>query len=550
MLTGDTPGDRSSGSPDALATRGPDSRPIWLVAAAGLALVVYFDLGPPLAFNDDWGFAWTTRHLAAGELRVYPGSSAYGLTQAVWAIVVTLDHLDQRLLRLSEIGFILLAIFCIYRLTRLLGVNRFWSSVAACAPLAYPVFTGDAMTYMSDVPYVGLVLAVAYAASLWLIRGSRRAALACIALLGLAAAERQFGALLPLGITGAFLLLPGRRSRPRGDWVLLAAAWAAAAGTVLLPVLLGIAPPTQGNRLWALLGVDPIFRVSAALFLPSMIGLAMVPFLPGALAASRPRPLRDHRGPLIFGLLLWEAGLLWLHGYNVFTGNVFTPVALNLTMGCCGKPHIYADWVFLAIELLAIAAFAVVVIWRYQCWTPRSLGPIGVLLLGLAASQLPALFIVHYIPLDRYYMPIAILVLPVAATTAGQAPARGLVGALTGLLLGGGVVVYAIGAQDYEGWMVARDQAARMAYRLAGSPALVNAGYESNAVYVEVPTYDQRGIMLGGLAVPGAPDWSVDGPRYPGYHIETVGPNDPRPGATYHSLASGRVVVVRGPGGY
>jgi len=57
-----------------------------LVAAGllGLALLVLFDLGPPLAFNDDWDFAWNVRHFGPPP-REYPAGSALALVHVAFA---------------------------------------------------------------------------------------------------------------------------------------------------------------------------------------------------------------------------------------------------------------------------------------------------------------------------------------------------------------------------------------------------------------------------------------------------------------------------------
>ena len=56
------------------------------LAIVALVGIVYFDLGPPLAFNDDYIYSWSARHLATGQL--YPRQTALALPQLVigWLI--------------------------------------------------------------------------------------------------------------------------------------------------------------------------------------------------------------------------------------------------------------------------------------------------------------------------------------------------------------------------------------------------------------------------------------------------------------------------------
>ena len=89
---------------------------------------------------------------------------------------------------------------------------------------------------------------------------------------------------------------------------------------------------------------------------------------------------------------------------------------------------------------------------------------------------------------------------------------------------------------------MARDQAAKLAYQQA-SPYEVNAGYEANAVYGEVAWYDRTGQVLGGLAVPGARDFSGEGPEHPKLVLEFAGPEDRRAGYAWSSLAPGKIIV-------
>ncbi|TMF79296.1 MAG: hypothetical protein E6I15_02135, partial [Chloroflexi bacterium] len=165
-------------APETTSVTGRLTRTAWILGSIALLLVVAFDLGPPLAFNDDWGMAWDVRHFNPLHISMYPSDSALALVQVVFAWLVTLGHGDQRLLRLSEVAFILLAMYSGHRLARHLGADPTWSAIAAIAPLAFPVFTADATTFMTDVPYVGLLSAAVLGGVRW--REGRRWIALCV----------------------------------------------------------------------------------------------------------------------------------------------------------------------------------------------------------------------------------------------------------------------------------------------------------------------------------------------------------------------------------
>ena len=505
-----------------------------LVGLAGVLLVIFFDLGPPLAFNDDWGFAWNVRHYP----REYPGVSALALVHVSFAWLVTLGgHADQRLLRLTEVPFVLLAMIAGAATARRLGATRPWALVAALAPLASPLFTADATSFMSDVPYTALLMGAAWGGVAWLGAGSRAGMAACLAFTLLAALQRQVGLAIPAAVTVALLLA---RPRRRSDWLAAGGLWLLAALAAIGPVAIHLAPPTQANRLGAILSVSPALPLAAVAYLPGMVGLGLLPLMVGLWTA--PAGGSRHRGPLLFGYLLVQGLLFGLSGFDIFPGNVFTPRSFNWTFLSGVKPQVFPTWAFLVLEAGAVATVAGL-IWRHRLWQPARGRPEAWLLVLLAASQFLPTLLLAYLTFDRYYLPVVAPLVPLAAAAAARTarPALALGGALAGIVFG--LAFYVVGEQDYQAWQVARDQAARLAYQQA-SPLVVNAGYEANAAYGEVPYYDRTGHQLGGLAKPGARDFSQDGPRDPVLVVIFAGRDDPRPGAGYDSLAPARVVVA------
>ena len=515
---------------------------IWLVGTAFLAAIVFFDLGPPLAYNDDWGFAWSARHFASGHFSMYPADSALALPQVAFAALVTAGHTDQRILRLTLVPFVVLAGFCSHRLASMLGAGRFWSAVAAVALVASPVYASDATTFMTDIPYVALVLGAALAGAVWLRDG--RLSWLCVLLAVLCPLQRQTGALLAPALTVAVLWVRGRRLR-RADTIALATLWIGVILAIWLPAAIGMAPPTQGQRLGQLAGRPFYIVLAALLFIPPMLGMAVLPFAAGLLDRA-PTGSRDWRGPLFLGLLAWEAAMYFLVGMPLFPGNLLQAHGLGAPsmVGAYLKPSPYPDALYALYGVLYIVAGAIVLAWRHRDWRAHVRNPIVALLACMAAAQVGSLLVYNYVAFDRYYLPLGALIVPfmavLASRTARPRPAAAI--AISSLLVG--LLMYAAGQQDYQAWIDARDQAARMAFAQF-PPDRVDAGYEANAVYVEIPTYERTGRILSGLAHEGAYDYSLDGPTNPVLRLQFAAADDPRPGVSYQSLAPGRIVIAR-----
>src|SRR6202165_2667106 len=122
---------------------------VLLLAVAGVAALVIFDLSPPLAFNDDWMYAWSVRQLVTGHaLHNFPETSALAGVQLFWGAIFSLGHADQRLLRLSVVPLVLLTGWCSFQLARRLGADRFWSSVAGAALLAMALVMTNGTSFL------------------------------------------------------------------------------------------------------------------------------------------------------------------------------------------------------------------------------------------------------------------------------------------------------------------------------------------------------------------------------------------------------------------
>ncbi len=479
------------------------TRAAWVIGGVALLLVVAFDLGPPLAFNDDWGFAWDVRHFNPLHIHMYPSDSALALVQVPLAWLVTLGHADQRLLRISEVVFIGLTMYSTHRLSRRLGADATWSAIAAIALLAFPVFTADATTFMTDVPYVGLLSAAVLGAVRW--RDGPRWIALCVVFATLATLQRQVGATTPLAVTFALLLF--RRKGLRGrDWVGVGLLWVSCVAAIAVPAITGITPPTQGNRLQAALTPVPVYVLASFMFLPGLVGLGLLPFLPGlALGGEEPRA-RDRSGLFVFALILIELAVFVVAMGDIFPGNVFQPRGFILTTLVPSlKPQLFPTPLFLGLEVGSVATVALL-IRRWRCLTPAQLGWPGAVLLIVAGLQFLPLTLLHYVPYDRYYLPIVAMLVPLAARAASGTSALVVAGRLSLGVVAAMIVLYCVGEH-------------------------------------EVPWYDSTGRIIGGTGIPGARDFSADGPNAPRLVLEYANPDDPRQGYSWSSLAPGKIII-------
>jgi hypothetical protein len=508
------------------------------LAGAGLLALVIFDLSPPLAFNDDWMYAWSVHQLTAGHgLRVFPESSATALVQVVWAAIFSLGHPDQRWLRLSIVPFVIIAAVCAYRLAQWLGAARFWSAVAAASLLTAPLFMGNATSFMSDNFYVGLVMAVALASACWIFKGQWR--WLCVTLLVVAPLQRQIGvALVPAVTLG--LLLWRRPAWQRSDTAALLTMWILAAAAAFVPSLAGISPPGYSpldvSRGGAIFGASLTNVLHAALPLPAAIGLALIPFAM-ALAlrpASGPRANWWSAAPVALGIIGAIGCLVDLREFGMVSpGNVLSPLGFTAILPG-SKPLVFVQ-TFRLLEVATVATFVLLFILRRAWWTPRAMGPIGTLLLVISASQFLPLLLLHTFIFDRYFLPISAPLLPLVAVMASSASRQRVARAWAALALAGGLAFYIVGEQDYLAWQAARDQAARLAYQTVPARQVM-AGFEANGVYVSLPDYERTGHD---------DRFAVTGPAHPTITLMFASASDPRPGVAYSSIAPGRIILDR-----
>src|SRR5579864_2297963 len=404
---------------------------VWLPLAIGLLAliaIVVFDLGPALFFNDDWGMAWGYRQLVVHhQVRIFPVQSALALVQTFTTALLTFAHTDQRLLRLSVLPFVVLAGLSSYQIARRLGAGRFWSAVSGVALLGAPLYLTSATSYLTDTPYVGLMMAATAAGVGWVQSG--KGAWRCVAWSALCPLQRQLGVMLPLAFTVALLARGRHRPLTRRDWLWLAALWLTVGLTTVLPVITGIAPPTQANRVSNIVHVSLARAVLPLVYLPAMLGLLLLPFTAAILFARRARsvtkpgwsqPLLSLALLILAAAGLGDCAFVALHGgVGFFPGNVFTPRGFTpILLGDKQSP--FPLPLFTLIEALTLVAFSTLLLIRRDLWRPLAFDASQLVLLAVGASQLLPLVLLQTSLFDRYYLPIIAPLVPLVALRAAS----------------------------------------------------------------------------------------------------------------------------------
>ena len=497
-----------------------------VLALAGIAS---FDLGPPLALNDSYIYSWSVAHLTAGV--IYPRQTALALPQLLigWIVAVPFGH-DQRALRASQLILIVAGAWAAQRIARRLGAGAAWSHLSPAVLVTSPIFFNVAVSFMSDVAYVALLLLACNAGVAWAEGNGGRAGFAAWATLATLQRVPGIGVIAALAIA---LIVRSRQSgRPltRSDWLWLGASAAGSSLAIVVPTVVGT---SAGANL-----VDRLnhFQTDALLtpfvHLPLLAGYLLLPLAGGLLIRWNTRAyVMAAAGAallvLALGFVTWLPGNIWtfVGPAPTLPGGKSAPVPLTVQVVIVGLAAI-TFW------LLWVASSA-------DWIKPVAPDPRLLFLVLTAGLQLVLLLPNTVTFYDRYYLPVVAPLIPMIcalAQTRGRPGAAWFATAACAALL----VLSLVYQQDYQSWQSSRDQAARLAF-LCAAPSRVNAGYEANAVYTEVPTYEATGRSLPARLV--GRDVTVFGPANPALWLEFAGPDDKRPGVAYASVAPGKIVI-------
>lgn len=508
---------------------------------AGVASVLFFDLGPSVPLNDDFNYAWSVSKLVhSHELRMFPEDSVLPFFQVVWAGLITLGHTGATTLRLSVFPMLVVAVVTCGLVARRLGAEPFWAVVAAAGLAAQPVFLSASTTFMTDTTFLALMLLSLWFSLDWLESGKRIVPTILFALL--ATLQHQSGAAFAAGMTCA-LLVAGRQRRVRSrEWVFLVALWLILVAGVAVPELVGLANPVITARLSQTSVGDHLraLLILACMLMP-VLGFGLLPMFGGVLATLRPNRPRLYLG---IGLVLapFLTMLLIFHRVSVFPNDYFRLAGLGPISLKGQKAELFPVPLFLGLMIAGAATGAALVVKHVGRGFLRPHDPLVLMALALAASQLLAPLLVASI-LDRYFLPATAILLAVVASRMPPVGNARFPKAWAVCSLALGVGIYVVGEQDYQAWQKARFDLAKAVY-VSRSPSKVDAGYEMNGTYWVLPLYDATGTLPARGA--GELSAALSGPNDPDVFLEFVGAPEHQ-SVHYDSLAPGWISVQQAP---
>jgi hypothetical protein len=275
--------------------RGASIRELLLISTVWAALVAAAGpfVGVPL--NDDWVYARSVeRLLADGEFRPIPWSQALHLTHALWGAMFSLAWgFDHDVLRVSTLTLALAGGLAAFDILRRAGLSTSVAALSVTVILGNPLYFALSVTYMTDVPFVAVILASSWCYMLYLRNGRGVFWVAATLLAVAATLNRQVGLALP-----AAFLVAELAHRGYGRRALVFA---------LLPLLLCVA---------SLKSVEHWLRLNDAL--PTLYSAQATKVIDAALDAQAWQNVVRHGtsvllylGMLLFPLIVWMAAYLW-----------------------------------------------------------------------------------------------------------------------------------------------------------------------------------------------------------------------------------------------
>ena len=492
--------------------------------------------------NDDWVYALAVRSiLETGRFSLPSVASANVITQAYWGALFCLPFgFSFTALRVSTLILGIVGVLSLYLLLRELGGTRNVALAGALTLAVNPVFLQLSATFMTDVPFVGLV-----AASLWLhVRGVQRGSLPtiCVAfLIALAALLiRQFALVLPLAYTLAYVTREGLRPRVLmvATMPVLAALllhlgyeqWLITTGrAAVLPLpLSGLIPRHPVTFVLRLANTALISLPYFGLFTaPMLLYLAVWPRAPVAGHSWRTSPIAWLASLSIVMLLasLIAANKLLPAFGNILMLSGLGPLTLRdtfiLNINQPEVPGVVRTlWVLASVlSVMATVMLGVVVVGtlsrlipslrnsktRRQLWAHS-------LMIVLIATYFGGILLIGAITpvFERYMLPlivpvIALLVLEHRSIDPAVVPARSWRAASCFGLLAVYVVFAVAGTHNYMSWNRARWQATASLMQAGSTPHSIDGGYEFNGWHLNSTTYQAK---------PGKSYWWVDDDEY------------------------------------
>jgi hypothetical protein len=276
-------------------------------------------------FGDDWVYAWAVEHLLrTGRLKILDLSVSQNVAHVLWGALFCLPlGFSFTALRLSTWVASLLGLLGLHILLRELGVRRVDALIGVAILAFYPVYFVLSLSFMTDVPFITVMMWFFAALARALNRGSPRALavaslFACLAI-----------AIRPVGIFLAGVLLLARWSASTRWWRPTLAQLAAAAAPVVVLALLTLARPSlteyradltwiQGSWAWhwqvnfILDWAGPgLWLLANLIIVVGTLGTVLAPLALGSLSRENARvalPAGLLVGAVLTGMLAFRGG--------------------------------------------------------------------------------------------------------------------------------------------------------------------------------------------------------------------------------------------------
>ena len=492
-------------------------------------------------FIDDWTYAWSVEHLLqTGALEILDWSVSMNLAHVLWGALFCVPFgFSFTALRLSTWVASLLALVGLHTLLRELGASRRDTLTGVALVCFYPVFFILSFSFMTDVPFVAMVIWFFAALVRAIKRDSALALAAALLFACVAVAIRPVGVFL----SGVVLLAPWR---PPVGWGSLAWRVAVAAAPVVVLLLLTLARPAITAYRADLTGVEGSYAWRAAYWtldlheLPAWLamhltvvigtlGTALVPLALGSLARATARAALPG-ALLVAAVLSVELGLRENVAAPLDPRFTWSLRELGLTqtlvppMGASAQPLGWALALTLAAALLLALALAPLVPRR----PPREARSLAWGALGYVV--LTAALWMFY---DRYLLPLVVIVTALRLATVGLArPRLALVGVVMLATISG------VGTWDHLQYSHALWDAVGWARRAGIEDRALDGGYVVNGwLQYAHPEHATR-APDGDVRVP-----DVNGGEPPRYRIG----NDVLPGSRLlHAVRYRRILAPSG----
>jgi 4-amino-4-deoxy-L-arabinose transferase-like glycosyltransferase len=194
-----------------------DLRNLYIILAGCVALLVLLPPEHEYPIIDDWIYAGSVRHqVDTGDFAMPPQSQANLVGLALWGTLwARLFGVSYTTLTYSTLALALVGLLAFYGLARRVGTPPNAALLGAGLLAVNPLFLHLSASFMTDVPFLALVLVACYG----YVRGLQHGQWGWLLVAGVCAGWgfliRQFAILVPAGFVGYLLLegLPARRWR-------------------------------------------------------------------------------------------------------------------------------------------------------------------------------------------------------------------------------------------------------------------------------------------------------------------------------------------------